>query len=1358
MNDSGHLKPVSIYIIQNYRYNKWQSIPAFPKKKEGERYLGGYNTMTYKFDAGFLMSIIERLQTSLYITDPVTHEILYANSHIKEVFGCEKPEGKYCWQILQKGMNGPCPFCKVPDLENREMGEMVVWREHNSVFGRDYINYDWMEEWDGRRYHIQNSMDITSFLQLSIEASIDELTGLLNRNAGKSHLSELLSSLGEDGVCTVALCDLNGLKWVNDTYGHLEGDRFLRLTAKTMQEGMEASDFAFRLSGDEFILVFQNKDSDQAAECLEKILQSLKEGRQALGIDYEATFSYGLVTVKGGHGLSVSDILSVADMQMYIRKRDYHILAGKRAAGRIGGPAPSNEKTISYNKDQLLDALAESIDDYIFIGNLKTGEFRYTWQMAEDFGLPGQVVKNAASFWKRRIHPDDARMFLDSNQEIADGRAERHAIVYRAQAADGTWKHLLCRGRMFRDEKGQPELFAGIIRNLDKDQQKRLTGPDPGIASAASGQKELDSFLTSAIIQASKGSSDEPVGEKGLLFSFRYNITRERLEELWGLNEELSRENSDRSFEALLGYINSHIASEDDRKRFGLRYNRKEFSRDMALKKIPSFEFREQDRTGRIQWARLDFHVVCQNDGEFLLYGYARNIDRQKKRELSLEYKAGMDVVSGFYDQTTVRLMIQSILEYKNSKNGLHAMLILDMDNFSEAGKIWSEDEREEVMRQASAILRSSLPPLSVAGRLEQDVFLIFYFDISSQDEIREEAGRLRRLLCRIYQAGDELLYMSWSAGLCCSAERSVTYDQLYRRSLKALEQAKYEGKDQMRVFGESTDSGEHPIISWQLLRECMKIGDTGVIPRVLVEAAGAKRIRFIPAEEDSDLWNDLERILKDGQVFEAEKMENFLYQKQGAILKNLNLQFPVLWTGCRGEGLTGILAAEKVQDGERCARVLKEISGLVGKAEQFRQMQKKYDYVMTHDRESGLLNYQSYIRSVGKENQEIYSAMGVAGVHIWDFKGYNQRYSHLEGDRLLAQLGRKIREFFKEADCYRISGAGFLIRFADVTRERFAQQCCRFIQETEKLWPGQILCESVWTSQVQSPARLYQQVEEKLRIAMNQKSTQVYGGRTPADAKMLSELKEAIKRGGFTAFFQPKADLKTGLICGAEALVRYQDERKGVITPDKFLPEIEKAGLIRYIDLFVLEESCRLMRQWLDEGWSGFPISLNYSRVTILEPGILEETCRITARYRIPPRLISIEITETVSAVDNISLKSVAAEFTKAGYNISLDDFGTEYSNIHVLYDLPIRVLKMDRSVITEMFYNQKARIVAQNIFAACQSLGIHTVAEGVETGEQAELLRDMGCDMIQGYYINKPLPADYFKETCLTFLGEQK
>lgn len=147
-------------------------------------------------------------------------------------------------------------------------------------------------------------------------------------------------------------------------------------------------------------------------------------------------------------------------------------------------------------------------------------------------------------------------------------------------------------------------------------------------------------------------------------------------------------------------------------------YNREEILRDITLKRaVPSFEFREKDREGRIRWARMDFHAVRQNDGDLLLYGYARNIDEQKKRELALEYKAGTDIVSGFYDQITVRLMIQSILENKNSKNGIHATLILDMDDFSKTGKNCPEAKRKRFSRQGQHDLRSSLPPLSVAGR-----------------------------------------------------------------------------------------------------------------------------------------------------------------------------------------------------------------------------------------------------------------------------------------------------------------------------------------------------------------------------------------------------------------------------------------------------------------------------------------------------------------------------------------------------------------------------------------------------------------------------------------------------------------
>ena len=130
-------------------------------------------------------------------------------------------------------------------------------------------------------------------------------------------------------------------------------------------------------------------------------------------------------------------------------------------------------------------------------------------------------------------------------------------------------------------------------------------------------------------------------------------------------------------------------------------------------------------------------------------------------------------------------------------------------------------------------------------------------------------------------------------------------------------------------------------------------------------------------------------------------------------------------------------------------------------------------------------------------------------------------------------------------------------------------------------------------------------------------------------------------------------------------------------------------------------------MRQWLDEGWEGFPVSLNYSRITILEPEILEETCGITDRYRIPHRLISIEITETISAVDNISLKAITTAFTKAGYGISLDDFGQQSKAISMCFMISrINILKIDRSIVTDMSHNPKAGIVAQRNLRPAKAL----------------------------------------------------
>ena len=287
-------------------------------------------------------------------------------------------------------------------------------------------------------YHIQNAIDITEYVKLCEDAATDELTGILNRKAGKEKIAEVLRNLKQDEMFTAVLYDIDGLKWVNDAYGHLEGDRLLTYVAQTIKAELSEPDFVLRLSGDEFIIVFMNKDTGEADIWMRKILKMLKDRRKAVGIDYDVTFSYGLATIRERERLTVSDVLSLVDAQMYIQKRDYHIFKAQKQLEEKHRKI--NEITpFQYNKEYLFDALDETIDDYVFVGNLKTGKFKYSYKMMLDFGLPSQILDDAAVFWSKKIHPEDVELFLRSNQEILDGRIDRHTIVYRTQNAKGEW-------------------------------------------------------------------------------------------------------------------------------------------------------------------------------------------------------------------------------------------------------------------------------------------------------------------------------------------------------------------------------------------------------------------------------------------------------------------------------------------------------------------------------------------------------------------------------------------------------------------------------------------------------------------------------------------------------------------------------------------------------------------------------------------------------------------------------------------------------------------------------------------------------------------------------------------------------
>ncbi|MGI6069725.1 MAG: EAL domain-containing protein [Blautia sp.] len=420
------------------------------------------------FEDSFLSSILDQMDVYIFIIDAATDRIVFMNKKMKDSFYIDEPEGEICWKVLKKGQSAHCVDCSFNRLVEQGLTQSGAWEKRDIDSQRMLKALDFRMEWEGRWYFIQCLSDISEYMLLYENANVDELTKMLNRRAGKEKMWEVVKKARKERASlTIALCDVNELKLVNDLYGHSEGDRLLRYLSAMFRMELAGDDFVFRLSGDEFIMGFYGKNQQETQKILNEIELLVREKREEYSIYYEASFSYGLFEIFPEDTYDLTEMISRADENMYVQKKAYHIRRAKENLFHKKAPVRSTQAFV-YDKEHLYEALAVSSDDYLFVGNLKTGTFRYPPDMVAEFGLPGEVVENAAAYWGDIIHPHDEQGFLESNQEITDGRAEYHDIEYRLKNVKGDWVWMRCRGRMIRDGQGRPELFAGFISNLGK--------------------------------------------------------------------------------------------------------------------------------------------------------------------------------------------------------------------------------------------------------------------------------------------------------------------------------------------------------------------------------------------------------------------------------------------------------------------------------------------------------------------------------------------------------------------------------------------------------------------------------------------------------------------------------------------------------------------------------------------------------------------------------------------------------------------------------------------------------------------------------------------------------------------------
>ena len=245
-------------------------------------------------------------------------------------------------------------------------------------------------------------------------------------------------------------------------------------------------------------------------------------------------------------------------------------------------------------------------------------------------------------------------------------------------------------------------------------------------------------------------------------------------------------------------------------------------------------------------------------------------------------------------------------------------------------------------------------------------------------------------------------------------------------------------------------------------------------------------------------------------------------------------------------------------------------------------------------------------------------------------------------------------------------------------------------------------------------------------------------------DRELENRFESALRNGEFVAYFQPKYDVKTEKISGAESLVRWINPDGSMVMPGEFIPLYERDGLIVKLDEYIFRYVCEFQRERMERGQELLPISVNLSRGSIHYSGVVERYMEIIKENGIPFSCVPIELTETAT-LNRVVIRDFTERLVNAGFALHMDDFGAGYSSLITLSELPFDTMKIDKSLI-DGISQQKGRIVVQQGIILGHGLGMKVVAEGVESAEQVELLREMECDDIQGFYYSRPLPKDEF------------
>ncbi|MEW5912081.1 MAG: EAL domain-containing protein [Thermodesulfobacteriota bacterium] len=426
------------------------------------------------------------------------------------------------------------------------------------------------------------------------------------------------------------------------------------------------------------------------------------------------------------------------------------------------------------------------------------------------------------------------------------------------------------------------------------------------------------------------------------------------------------------------------------------------------------------------------------------------------------------------------------------------------------------------------------------------------------------------------------------------------------------------------------------------------------------------------------------------------------------------------------------------------------------------KRSQEQASYLAYHDALTGLPNRLLFNDRLGvamAHAQRTEQSLAILFLDLDNFKNINDGLGHAVGDQLLKDLAERLRELVRGEDTVaRLGGDEFILLLEGRQDPNYSVRVAQRILESltqpfevkgHQLYVTGSIGITIFPDDGQDLETLVANADMAMYRAKAQGRnsyclfTPAMNSRMKKRMELEGALRRAVEQEEFTLHYQPKVELGSGGVVGLEALVRWQHPEQGMVSPGEFIPVAEDTGLIVSIGQWVMQEACRQVRRWHEQGFPDLHVSVNLSPRQFQEKNLVPSVYATLAAAGLEPRFLELEVTESMVMSEVEEAIVILQELARLGVALSMDDFGVGYSNLYYLKRFPMNTLKIDKSFVQDITTQPDDRSIVDTIINMSRSLKLKVIAEGVETSEQLQFLRELNCDLMQGYLFSRPLPA---------------